>query len=699
MDATPSREVMWNIDHSLTWVMYLLFVVALAVCVYFFVRRWRVMSIGAPVDRTSNWKQRAVGLAKDALAQVRVMRKPGVGIMHLGMYVGMIIMLIATVATAIHFDLGIPLVQGDFYLYFLSLAVDLAGLAFCLAMVGCIIRRVVNKKLDTRVGDIVVLVLLLVIGVTGFFVEGLRIVGTDDPWRAWSPVGNLTASLFAGLDPAQISLAHQLLWWFHMSLAFAIIAYWTYSKLVHVLLIPAGVWCRSLEPKGTLPFIDVEDENLTSMGARVLEDLTWKDLLDAEACIRCGRCEEVCPAYATGKGLSPKDLVQGVHDELEVRGPLVWKVRREGAVRDETGAWASPEGGTLTLTDDERTLLDRPLVGQVISEQALWACTTCGACMEVCPTYAEQTTQIVKMRTYQVSMESAFPPEAQSTFRNLETNKNPWGLGWQTRAKWIESLPEDVHVPTIQENPDAEYLWWPGCSGAFDARGRKVSVALARLLNEANVSFAVLGNEEKCCGDAARRMGNEYVYYLLASENIATLQAYGVKKIITQCPHCAQALGRDYPQLGGNFEVIHHSELLARLLAEGRIVRDGAYRAGEKGRGHGSRIAVHDSCYLGRYLDCYDEPRAVVSASGAQVVELPHARNKSFCCGAGGGRMWLEDKDGQRAGDVRAREALACEPDALATACPFCLTMLADGVAAQGAETPVYDIAELLAEV
>ena len=304
--------------------------------------------------------------------------------------------------------------------------------------------------------------------------------------------------------------------------------------------------------------------------------------------------------------------------------------------------------------------------------------------MEACPAFVEHVPKVVKMRTYQVSMESAFPPEAQATFRNMENNGNPWGLGWQTRAKWAEGL----DVPTIAEAPDAEYLYWPGCSGAFDARNRKVSAALVSLLAEAGVSFAILGNEEKCCGDAARRMGNEFVYFMLASENIATLQAYGVKKIIVQCPHCYQALARDYPQLGGHVEVIHHSELLARLVREGRLPR---------AREALGRVCFHDSCYLGRYRDIYEAPREVVRAAGGSVAEMERARKTSFCCGAGGGRMWFEESAGARINEARCAQALDTDPDLVATSCPFCLTMLADGMVSADSDVPVRDIAELLA--
>lgn len=698
MGEVPAREVLWNITGH--WLIYPCFVAALAVAVVFFVRRWRLWKIGEPENRSDRRGERLRGAVRDALLQVKVAERRGPGLVHVAMYVAMIILLIATATVAAQADLGLPLVQGDFYLYFLSLTVDLAGAAFCIAMVACIVRRIANRALDTKPGDIVVLGLLLAIGVTGFVLEGLRIAGTGDPWSAWSPVGSLFAGLFASWDQGQIELAHRVLWWFHMALAFVLIAYWTYSKLVHVLLVPAGVYWRDLKPKGELPFIDMEDEGLLSFGCGRLEELTWKDLFDTQACVRCNRCQDLCPAFATGKPLSPKSFIQDLGAELEQRGPIIYRLQKEAAAQERNAADAAesekaskavpalPKAEALLenadLTDAERAIIDRPLVGAVIAPETLWACTTCGACMEACPAFVEHVPKVVKMRTYQVSMESAFPPEAQATFRNLENNGNPWGLGWQTRSKWAEGL----DVPTIAEAPDAEYLYWPGCSGAFDARNRKVSAALVSLLAEAGVSFAILGNEEKCCGDATRRMGNEFVYFMLASENIATLQAYGVKKIIVQCPHCYQALARDYPQLGGHFEVIHHSELLARLVREGRLPR---------AREALGRVCFHDSCYLGRYQDVYEAPRAVVRAAGGSVVEMGRNRRASFCCGAGGGRMWLEESAGARINEARCAQALDTDPDLLATSCPFCLTMLADGMVSADSDVPVRDIAELLA--
>lgn len=714
---TPTRELYWNISGY--WIMYLLFLAVVACFVFFFYRRYRLWKLGTPKELQGSVKERLLGAVADVFTQRRVVREKGPGIMHLAIFWGMLFCILATTFVALQADFGLQILYGDFYLYFISLAVDLAGFVCIIGVVIALVRRLgkFNKNLENEPADVLMLVLLLVILVTGFVTEGLRIVGTNDPWAYWSPIGYVFSLMFENLDEGALSLAHQITWWAHMGLAFAFLATFTYTKMVHALFIPGNAYFRSLEAKGTLEPVDFEDEDLETMGVRCLEEFTWKDIYDTQACIRCGRCQANCPASLSEKELSPKNLIQNMRASSEKRGSILlntvsqeeldelkeWEETQtasdklnESSLEEKTKEDKSPSEDERkkyaqikkrakkpVRTEEQEEMLDQPVVGEVISEDALWQCTTCRSCAEQCPARIDQPEKILKLRTYQVSMESAFPSEAQQAFRNMETNGNPWGIGWQKRADWAK----DLDVPTLEENPDAEYVYWPGCSGAFDARSRKVATAFVSLLKEAGVNFAIIGNAEKCCGDSARRLGNEYVYYLLASENIETLNSYGVKKIVTQCPHCMHALSVDYPQMGGNYEVIHHSQLLADLVSRGKL--------------HPSKcdfdtVTYHDSCYLGRYHDIFEQPRDVLKSTGAQIVEMNRNHSRSFCCGAGGGHMWLEEKEGSRINNMRAQQALDTKAEALVTACPFCLTMLSDGIAAQDKQIPVKDMAEIL---
>ncbi len=714
---TPTRELYWNISNY--WIMYLLFLVVVVCFAVFFYRRYRLWKLGTPKELQGSVKERLLGAIADVFTQRRVVKEKAPGLMHLAIFWGMLFCLLATTFVALQADFGLQILYGDFYLYFISLAVDLAGFVCIIGVVIALVRRLghFNNNLDTEPADILVLVLLLIILVTGFITEGLRIVGTGDPWAYWSPVGYVFALMFMQLDEAALSLAHQIIWWAHMALAFAFLATFTYTKMVHALFIPGNVYFRSLDAKGTIEPIDFEDEELETMGVCYLEEFTWKDIYDTQACIRCGRCQANCPAFLSNKELSPKDLIQNMRRSSEKRGALLLntvtqaeldemnkieeaqvastklaqdvsaeKVRGEVILSQEEQkkyARIKKRAKKPLRTKEQEALLAKPVVGGVISEEALWQCTTCRSCAEQCPARIEQPDKIIKLRTYQVSMESAFPAEAQQTFRNMETNGNPWGIGWQKRVDWAR----DLNVPTLEENPHAEYLYWSGCSGAFDTRSKHVAQAVVSLLKKAGVDFAILGNAEKCCGDSARRLGNEYLYYLLASENIETLNAYGVKKIVTQCPHCFHALSVDYPQMGGTYEVIHHSQLLERLIKQGKLKPEGC---------DFTTVTYHDSCYLGRYHDAFEQPRNILKITGANVVEMNRNHGRSFCCGAGGGHMWLEEASGTRINNMRAQEALGTHAQALVTACPFCLTMLSDGIAAQEQQIPVKDIAEVL---
>lgn len=451
-----------------------------------------------------------------------------------------------------------------------------------------------------------------------------------------------------------------------------------YSKHVHIFLAPLNVAFsrqpRALGPLGSTP--NMNSEELTedsSFGVGRIEELSWKQLLDIVTCTECGRCQSQCPAWATGKPLSPKLLIMGLRNELFRSAPRLLR-----------GASGSSVRGAIATAD-----LEPSLVPDVIDPDVLWACTTCGACVEECPVDIEHVDAIVDMRRHEVLMKSDFPTEAGSMLRNIENRGDPWGFGSSQRLEWTSGL--DFEIPTVQGriSDDVEYLFWVGCAGALDERGRQTTQAIARLLHQAGVSFAVLGPRESCTGDPARRLGNEFLYQEQAKRNIQTLSSSGVRKVIVSCPHCFNSIAGEYPALGGTFEVVHHSQLLATLVGDGRL------RAGRLELS----VTYHDPCYLGRHNRVMEEPRAVIDAvSGVRRVEMQRCREKGFCCGAGGARMWLEEKIGNRINLNRTDEAISTGVDVIGTACPYCMVMIDDAVKTRGreGEVEVLDIAQLL---
>jgi Fe-S oxidoreductase len=405
----------------------------------------------------------------------------------------------------------------------------------------------------------------------------------------------------------------------------------------------------------------------TVFGAGQIEQLSWKQLLDTFTCTECGRCQDACPAWFTGKPLNPKFIIMNLRDRLLADGPLL-----------------------LDGADGAERKAERPsLVGSSIEPDALWSCLTCGACVEQCPVDIEHVDTIVEMRRYEVLMESRFPNEAGLMLRNIENQGDPWGLGAAKRTEWTEAL--DFEVPVIEGAvpDDIEYVFWVGCAGALDERARKATQATARLLHRAGVRFGILGPRESCTGDPARRLGNEYLYQEMGKANISTLNDAGAKKVVAWCPHCFNALGREYPDLGGNFQVIHHSQLLGHLVAEGKL-RPGSMQ---------TSVTYHDPCYLGRHNRVFDEPRSVLDAiSGVEQIEMPRCRERSFCCGAGGARMWMEETLGKRVNLERTDEALTTGAEVVSTACPYCLIMLDDAVKARQREEEVrvLDLAQVV---
>ncbi|MCX7816183.1 MAG: heterodisulfide reductase-related iron-sulfur binding cluster [Syntrophales bacterium] len=705
------REVFWNAEHFEPFLFFFTFI-ALAIMLYGLYRRWLMWySIGKtePEDRTANFKERFKMLIVNGLLQVKVLKDAYPGIMHALIFFGFLGLFLGAAfdATEHHLaePLGMPFLVGKFYLYF-SFLMDLLGLAVLVGVIMAAWRRYITRPdrlgyrgvPDNKPDDAIALILIGGIIITGFILEALRISVTWQytPWETWSFVGWNLAKVFHNMSPHDAKTLHKLMWWLHTFIALGFIAYIPYSRLLHIFTTPANYFMATLRPTGTLePIRDFETAE--SFGVGTIEEFTWKQLFDADACTRCGRCQDGCPAYLTGKPLSPKKLVQDLKDYWVEKAPAAIAAKKAELLAGGEEAKAHPKLVTLVKSlesidrvvdsylKSKKEVQERTLVGDVIDLDELWACTNCMYCMENCSAAIEHVPKIIGMRQYKVLMEADFAPELQLTYRNMENNSNPWGIGSHLRADWAK----DLGIKTLAEDPDVEYLFYVGCAGSFDDRGKKVSVAFAKILQAAGVSFGILGTEEGCCGDSAMRGGNEYLYQALAQANIEVMNGYGVKKIITTCPHGYNALKKDYPHFGGNYEVYHHTEIIARLLKEGKI---------QLKKPLAGIFTYHDSCFLGRYNNIYSEPRNILkSVAGMKLVEMERNGAKSFCCGAGGARMWMEEH-GERINNARVKQAIDVSAEGIAVACPFCLTMMSDGVKAHGREESMValDIAEIV---
>ncbi len=544
---------------------------------------------------------------------------------------------------------------------------DFFGFLVVVALLAAVYRRVVirPKRLESsfaHTADALVIIGLIMVLIAAFFV--LRVL---EPKPGFTPVANLLRGMFPD-GAAGGGAAYPLLFsasrWTHNLVVLVFLVYIPYSKHLHLLTALPNLFFRVEGVRGRIDKLDLEDESAENFGITRITDFTKKELLDLAACTECGRCQEACPAYHTGKPLNPKKVVLDLKDHLFAEGPALLKDRA-----------AEPS---------------KSLYGGVITEDVLWACTSCLACAEACPVEIDPMSKLLGIRQSRVLMEGDMPEEAQSALRNMETQSNPWGLPQGERGAWAEAM----GVKTLKEKADVEYLFFVGCAGSYDQRYLKVTRAFTKLMQHAGVSFGILGAEENCTGDSAKRIGNELLAQTLARQNVDTMAGYGVKKIVTSCAHCFNSLRNEFPQYGGDFEVVHHSELLGDLVKSGKLAPKGASNAA-----HG-KITYHDSCYLGRYNDIFEAPRGIAkAASGTAPLEMPRQRAGSFCCGAGGGRMWMEERIGAKVNIDRAKEAINTGADTVATACPFCLTMLSDGVKAEGRDdVQVKDIAEILAE-
>jgi Fe-S oxidoreductase len=430
------------------------------------------------------------------------------------------------------------------------------------------------------------------------------------------------------------------------------------------------------------------EADVEQFGASDVEQLTWKNLLDGYSCTECGRCTAACPANLTGKLLSPRKIVVNTRQRLMEKGPVVTGDRMELSHPRLVHGEGSAAGAVTVMDVAEHRLLDT-----YITEEELWACTSCRACVQECPVSIDQLDIINQMRRYLVLSESRFPEEVQPAFESLERNGSPWAFSPSDRADWAKGLDIPTMAEALEQGRRPDILFWVGCMGSFDDRAKKITVAFSRILKACSIDFAILGQEEHCHGDPARRMGNEYLYQMLAKDTIGTLDRYQVNTIVTSCPHCFHQLGNEFPQLGGNYEVIHHSTFIERLLQENRVPLQSA-------EGQRLTVAYHDSCYLGRYNDVYDAPRETLRRAlpVVNLVEAPRTKDRGLCCGAGGGRMFMEERVGKRINVERTEELLATGADTIAVACPFCMTMISDGVKATQSDVPVFDIAEVVAQ-
>jgi Fe-S oxidoreductase len=646
-----------------------------------------IIRMGKPEGRQDRAGERVANIFKYFFGQLSVLREPA-GIGHFFIFWGFIVLSFATLETFIagfaHGFTWQVLFGTGFYSLF-GLLLDLFGLAVVIAIGAGLIRRYIVKPMRLESDDpgckkdatlillwIFALVMLqwLSRGVEGN-IATLHNGGQLPAGLGWSPIARIFGGWFGGMGEGYLAGLASLFWWLHTLLILGFMAYIPYSKHLHLLMALPNFYFKRFpdEPRARLSTIDFEDATATKFGKDEMVDLTWKQILDHMACTECGRCQNECPAFNTDKPLSPSRFIHHVKEHILAKGKALVAAGGE-------------------LPEDADDSLKANLIGDVFATDAIWACTTCGACENVCPVFIEHTSEIVDLRRSLVMMQSAITPEVQLTFRNMETNSNPWQIPYTDRGNWAD----DMEIPTFTEKPDAEYLFYVGCAGSFDDRAMKVSRAFAGLLKKAGVDFAILGQEEKCCGDPARRIGNEYLGATQVQANVEIFKAKGIKKILTTCPHCFNTLANEYPDFGGHYEVIHHSVFLEQLLAQGKLKPTVEFKG---------QIAYHDSCYLGRHNDIYQPPRQILkSVPGVDLVELGRCGEKGFCCGAGGGRMWMEEDLGTRINENRTAEIIEAGVDKAAVGCPFCLTMIEDGLKAHGKEEQIaaLDIAEILAQ-
>ena len=660
----------------------LMLLASLGAFTFFMSKRIRVMLAAAPVNRFDHPWERLKGVFKYFLGQKRILdpKFRGAGIMHAFIFWGFLAVSINSIHLVgrvyfpnFHLPLfGIDQLLGLPYIFLRDI---FEIIVVVMVLVAGFRRAVLKPKRITLSGDAAfILAMIGTLMVTDFLANGAIMAAGESTGEAHSFMAAFTGNLLSGMSHGSLAFLHQFSWWLHMATLLLFLAYLPISKHFHVITAAFNIYFRNLKPSA-LPHMDLEDENLENFGVSQIEQFDWKDILDIYTCTECGRCQAVCPAYATEKPLSPKKFNEDLRHHLYDKTPWIIQMMQQKGDTNGDGEPAEYDGASL--------------IGEVIKDETIWSCTTCKACEEACPLFIEFIDRFVELRRQLVLEESRFPAELTNIFKNLENSGNPWGMPPDDREAWSEGLA----VPKMREvEGEVEYLIFVGCAGAFDQKAQKTLQSLVKILNAAGVNYAILGKEETCTGDPARRVGNEYLYQMMAEQNVETLNAASFKKVITSCPHCYNTIRNEYPQLGGNYDVVHHTEVIQSLIDSGKIALE---------KPLGKTITYHDSCYLGRHNGVYDAPRNILSAiPGVKLEEMPRSRNKGFCCGAGGGRMWL-DENKPRVNQNRVDEA-ATETNAtmVGTACPFCSIMIDDGINETGRSDAMEtkDVAILVAE-
>jgi Fe-S oxidoreductase len=662
--------------------------------------RYLFIKLGKKPDVKDDFATRLNLVLENVIFQKKLLKDKKSGVMHVVMFYGFIILQFGALELIIKgLVKGFELPFGSAHKYF-SLMQEITTFLILVAVAYAFYRRYIEKLKRLKRGWKAGLVLIFI---STLMASVLLSLAFEQLWlgheaSVYAPISSLIAAAFSGISQTAAGALFYMFWWMHLLILLSFAVYVPQSKHAHLIFAPVNVWFKKLDPPGKLSSINFEDETQEVFGVGKIEDFTQTQLIDLYACVECGRCTNMCPASGTGKMLSPMDLIVKMRDHLTEKGAAVtsrtpWmpSFAFAGTTANRLAmqageAAAAAEGGAATA------VYEKNLIGDVITEQELWACTTCRNCEDQCPVMNEHVEKIIDMRRYLVMTEGSMPAEAQRALNNIERQGNPWGINRKDRLKWIEGLNGEYAVPTVQETDEFEYLFWVGSMGSFDLRSQKITHAFVKLMHQAGVKFAILGTEEKNSGDTARRIGNEFLFQQLAQENIEIFKAYNVKKIVTCDPHAYNTFKNEYPEFGLEAEVYHHTELLAQWVKEGRLKPTKEVK---------ERITYHDSCYLGRYNEIYDKPRQILEAiPGVEIVEMKRSGCDSMCCGAGGGLMWMEEHEGTRINLARTEQALEVNPTAIASACPYCLTMMNDGVKMKEAEDRVKtrDVAEILAD-